>query len=222
LLKGILTCGHCGTSMGITYTKKGGKRYRYYLCQQANKNGYDECPIRSVPAGDIENLVLMQVHRMLDTPEMVAETFRQVAGREAAIQEELNTRAAELNKEMSTLQSAAERLKTAGNSSSELMADELNGIEAKIEHLSSELASIETEQEFYNNQPLSEIDLADELRRLDGLWDELFPGEKKRIIRLLVDEVVVAKDGIDIALQTDGVEGLALEMKGEEAHAECH
>jgi len=222
LLKGILTCGHCGTRMGITYTKKKSKRYRYYLCQTAKKKGYAECPIRSVPAGDIENLVLMQIRRMLKTPEMVAQTFRQVVRREAATREKLETKATELNIEIATLKSAAERLRDAGNGSSELMADELYGIEAKIENLASQLASIETEQNFYDDHPLSEHDLSDELGKLDGLWDELFPGEKKRIIRLLVDEVVVTDDGIDIVLQADNVEGLALEIRGENSHAKCH
>ena len=222
LLKGIITCGHCDTGMGVTYTKKGGKRYRYYLCRKATKSSYDACPIRSVPAGDIENLVLMQVRRILSTPEIVAETFRQVSRRETATREELESRAAELRDELTTLRSAAKRLREAGNGSSELVAEELAGIESKIENLSGELAGIETEREFHDDHPLSERDLADELGRLDGLWEELFPGERARMISLLVDEVVVSESGIDIALRTDGVEGLALEMKGEETYARRH
>jgi site-specific DNA recombinase len=41
LLKGIIRCGHCGYAMCSTHTKRHGKTYRYYVCLQASKGGYD-------------------------------------------------------------------------------------------------------------------------------------------------------------------------------------
>ena len=76
MLKGILRCGHCGTSMGATFAKKNGKTYRYYLCLRARKSGYEECPVRTLPAGDIEALVVQQVRRVLQAPEIVARVCR--------------------------------------------------------------------------------------------------------------------------------------------------
>ncbi|MDI3306833.1 MAG: hypothetical protein QJR07_06985 [Acetobacteraceae bacterium] len=37
---------------------------------------------------------------------------------------------------------------------------------------------------------LTEAEVRDALGRLDPLWDELFPGELERIVRLLVERVV--------------------------------
>ena len=76
MLKGILRCGHCGTSMGATFARKNGKTYRYYLCLQARKSGYDACPVRTLPAGDIEALVVSQVRRVLQAPEIVGRVCR--------------------------------------------------------------------------------------------------------------------------------------------------
>ena len=76
MLKGILKCGHCGTSMGATFARKGGKTYRYYLCLHARKTGYDSCPVRTLPAGDIEALVVSQVRRVLQAPEIVGRVCR--------------------------------------------------------------------------------------------------------------------------------------------------
>jgi len=76
MLKGILRCGHCGTSMGATFARKNGKTYRYYLCLQARKAGYDTCPVRTLPAGDIEALVVSQVRRVLQAPEIVGRVCR--------------------------------------------------------------------------------------------------------------------------------------------------
>ncbi|NLH51013.1 MAG: recombinase family protein [Myxococcales bacterium] len=76
MLKGILKCGHCDTSMGATFARKNGKTYRYYLCLQARKSGYDACPVRTLPAGDIEALVVQQVRRVLQAPEIVGRVCR--------------------------------------------------------------------------------------------------------------------------------------------------
>ena len=36
----------------------------------------------------------------------------------------------------------------------------------------------------------------DALQKLDPLWDELFPAERERIVKLLVEEVVVSRDSL--------------------------
>lgn len=86
LLRGIIRCGHCDRAMTSTYTRKGAKTYRYYLCTQANKTGYSSCPVRLVPAGDIEQAVIGQVRAICNSPEMVAQTC--IAARRLAADEE--------------------------------------------------------------------------------------------------------------------------------------
>jgi len=68
MLRGILRCGHCGCSMGPTFTKKPGRVYRYYLCVQASKKGHSSCPTRMLPAGEIEGTVLAQLRGLLCQP----------------------------------------------------------------------------------------------------------------------------------------------------------
>jgi len=59
---------------------------------------------------------------------------------------------------------------------------------------------------------LSESEIAAALRRLDPLWNELFPAEQARIIQLLVERVEVSPHGLDIRLRTEAVENLAAEL----------
>jgi hypothetical protein len=33
-----------------------GRLYRYYVSTEAIKNGYKECPVRSIPAGEVEEV----------------------------------------------------------------------------------------------------------------------------------------------------------------------
>lgn len=69
LLQGLLHCVPCGCAMTPTYaTKNGGVRYRYYVCCNAQKRGWDNCPSKSVPAGEIERLLIEQTQTFLRDP----------------------------------------------------------------------------------------------------------------------------------------------------------
>ena len=59
---------------------------------------------------------------------------------------------------------------------------------------------------------LSEGDAREALERLDPLWDELFPVEQARIIRLLVERVDVSPSGADIRLRVEGLSSLARDL----------
>ena len=37
--------------------------------------------------------------------------------------------------------------------------------------------------------------------RLDTIWDQLFPAEQQRIVRLLVEKVVVSPNDIEVLLR---------------------
>ena len=55
---------------------------------------------------------------------------------------------------------------------------------------------------------LTEAEVREALRRLDPLWDELFPAEQARIVRALVERVEVGPAGADIRLRVAGLAGL--------------
>ncbi|HEX7633837.1 MAG TPA: recombinase family protein [Noviherbaspirillum sp.] len=49
--------------------------------------------------------------------------------------------------------------------------------------------------------------------RLDAIWDQLFPAEQIRIVRLLVEKVIVSPHEIQVRLRTNGIERLVLELQ---------
>jgi hypothetical protein len=75
LLKGLLF-GPDGAAMSPTHTRKSGKLYRYYVSQTAMKRGRGDCPVRQMPAAEIERIVIEQVRVLLKTPEVVVQTWR--------------------------------------------------------------------------------------------------------------------------------------------------
>jgi hypothetical protein len=59
---------------------------------------------------------------------------------------------------------------------------------------------------------LTEAETQDALHRLDPLWEQLFPAEQARIVRSLVERVVVGPAGADIRLRLDGLGGLVRDL----------
>jgi DNA invertase Pin-like site-specific DNA recombinase len=74
LLKGLIF-GPNGRPMSPSHTRRRGRVYRYYVTREAIADGYDSCPITSVPAADIEGAVLDHVQKLLAAPELVARTW---------------------------------------------------------------------------------------------------------------------------------------------------
>jgi site-specific DNA recombinase len=61
LLNGLLHCECCAAPMVYSYTAKNGRKYPYYVCRQAQRQGWETCPSKSLPAQAIEESVLRQV-----------------------------------------------------------------------------------------------------------------------------------------------------------------
>jgi DNA invertase Pin-like site-specific DNA recombinase len=75
VLKGLLF-GPDGAAMSPTHTRKSGKLYRYYISQSVIKRGTDACPVRQVPAAEIERIVIEQIRSLLLSPEIIVATWR--------------------------------------------------------------------------------------------------------------------------------------------------
>jgi hypothetical protein len=59
---------------------------------------------------------------------------------------------------------------------------------------------------------LTESETREALERLDPLWDELFPAEQARIVRLLVERVEVGSAGADVRLRVAGLASLVRDL----------
>jgi site-specific DNA recombinase len=62
--------------MSPTHTRHGNRLYRYYVSQSVLKDGPEACPVRRVPAAEIEAAVVDQLRGMLRSPEIIVATWR--------------------------------------------------------------------------------------------------------------------------------------------------
>lgn len=83
------------------------------------------------------------------------------------------------------------------------------------------LQDVSTDLLGMQSRMVTEQEVTDSLRKLDPIWDKLYPTEQIRIIQLLVEKVTVNTDGMDIRIRTDGVHSLISELRGTlDAHEE--
>jgi hypothetical protein len=148
LLRGLMFAPG-GHAMTPSHSRKNGRLYRYYVSTDAIRQGYSECPMRSVPAAGVEEAVVAQVRHLLRTPEIIARTW------------------------------------TAARS-------ELQMPEREV---------VQTVTDF------------------EPLWDELFPAEQARIVRLLVERVDLAPEGMSVRLRAEGLQTLVAELQSREVKA---
>jgi site-specific DNA recombinase len=69
---------------------------------------------------------------------------------------------------------------------------------------------------------ITEVDATEALRRLDPLWDELFPVDQARIVGLLVELVEVGEEGLNVQIRVDGLGGLARDLLSKVGDAVCN
>ena len=68
-LKGVVRCGHCGSAMTVSYTRKhDGRMYRYYRCVKRNNGSIDACPVSQISAGELEAETLKHLQRVFRCP----------------------------------------------------------------------------------------------------------------------------------------------------------
>jgi site-specific DNA recombinase len=75
LLQRLVRCD-CGAAMIHTYTKKGVKLYRYYVCRNAQQRGWNQCRTRSVSAPELEAAVVAHLRGCGQHPEVVSAALK--------------------------------------------------------------------------------------------------------------------------------------------------
>ncbi|MFO0935524.1 MAG: recombinase family protein [Gemmataceae bacterium] len=184
LLKGLVRCRGCQRAMTAAHTTKGTKRYRYYVCTNAQKRGWGQCPHPSVSAPMIENAVVEQITRIGKEPglaeRIIEESQRQDLEHREAHDRERQTLERELKGWYDELKTRAVQIKP--------------GDDAGLARLAELQERIRRAEEAIQNPPSAEptIDISTArkaLERFAPIWQSLNTREQARLIRLLVEMV---------------------------------
>jgi site-specific DNA recombinase len=181
LLKGILRCVPCGCAMVPSHaTRNGTKRYRYYVCSSATKRGWHTCPSKSIPAGEIERLVVEQIRAVGHDPRLLDETIAQV-------REQSRARVAELQVERKVLTGELRTWRAQSPATAE-RREHIGTAERRLRDVDAQMTAV-------NPALVDECEVEAALAQFDAVWDTLSPREQTHAVQLLVAQV--AYDGTD-------------------------
>jgi site-specific DNA recombinase len=182
ILKGLLYCRPCGCAMSPTYSSKGSKRYRYYVCSQVQKRGWDHCPTQSIPASQIERIVLAQISKVGQDSERLQKILTEASQQRHVRLTALESDRRRLERELKIL---TESLAPA-NASDEGNQSGFETIQENIGHLERRLAETQ-EQALALQQPALGLEQAAQaLTALEQGFGVLPVIEQARVIHLLV------------------------------------
>ncbi len=210
LLRGLLRCAGCECGMSHTYTAKGSRQYRYYVCHRAQKRGWQVCPSPSIPAGEIERFVIDQIKAVGRDPLVIKETLAQARQQAEGEIERLTAERAGLVARLRDDHAEVGRLAATARPGDPRVLDaheRIRDAERRATEIDDELATLEGEL-------VDEAEAAAALAGFDGLWDCLAPREQARVVELLVEQVTY--DGhagnIAISFRPAGIKALAGEL----------
>ncbi len=217
LLRRMLRCGECGSLVMPAWTRNHGREYRYYTCSKKVRTGYVKCSLPSLPAGELEKIVVDQLRGVLRHPDVIARTIREAcASRASGPDPEAESPLEELRGRRHQASQAVRSLLGLKDPEIPMVQSELKRLNGEIKLLEASIRNLEA-----HDGPPREIELADvtdALTRLDPVWEILYPEEQRRIMELLVETVTVTKDEVEIRFRTNGLGQLVHElepMKGE-------
>jgi len=224
LLKGVLRCGPCHCAMTPTHTTKGSKRYRYYACTRAQKEGSTVCPTRIVPAGAIEQAVIDRIRGIGQDPVLVAAVIAQARER---LKSETEAFAAERDARADEVRRVNAEIRRlvgdAGPDSGTRIADQLAEVQERLRAAEGALADAERRLDAIRDTRVDDTDLMAAVGAFDPVWDALFPRERERIVKLLLESIDVGAGAEEMRLnfRPSGIKTLAAEVAAGESERDA-
>jgi site-specific DNA recombinase len=193
LLQGLISCKECGYCFQKVMSGKKSRGYHYYACSRKDK----KCSNPRIRLGDLDDAVWKSLIKMLESPELIKE---EVSRRIAEIKNEpLRLKQGQLGKKLASLNNESNRLLDAFQAGH----IEINELGKRTSELRREMNNIKremVEDSGLSREQLLEITEAVECfsKQLKKTQTDLSIEEKRKILRMLVKEIQIGKDGIVI------------------------
>jgi site-specific DNA recombinase len=193
ILCGLLRCKSCGCSMTPSCSVKKNRRYRYYVCVNAQKRGYRECPTPSVSAEVLESFVVDQIREIGRDPDLVAATFAEVLRQSEERLESLKAEAGRLEGQISGIY---QRLAQAAS-----RPDELAALNAEVDERQRRLTQVRLQIETTGRHNAHVGDVRRALADFDGVWGALTRREQGQLLRHVLEQVEFDGEAEEVTLE---------------------
>ncbi len=216
ILKGLLQCSPCNCAMTPSYSSKNGKvRYRYYTCTKAQKQGWDKCPSKSIPAGQIEQFVVDRIRSIGTDPGLQDEVVQIISRHHTEERESLAAEERLLDREITRWEQEARNLvgQIKAGEVNTLVASRLAEVQERLAHETPRLAQIRENLTRLDDWTIPANKVATMLAKFDGLWLAMTTPEKQKLLNLLIDRIDYdgAVGQVTIHFHPSGLESLLTE-----------
>jgi site-specific DNA recombinase len=217
ILKGLLHCVPCRCGMSPTHaTKNGNKRYRYYVCNNAQKRGWHNCSSKSIPAAEIERLVVEQIKCVGKDPTLLHEVIAQARSQGGAHLKELEIEQRGLLRELSRWNGEVRKLmnQIAPGQENTPATARLADVQERIRGAERRATEVREQILVLGRELIDEREIAKVMAIFDPVWDSLTLREQTRVIQLLIERVDYdgATGRVSITFHPCGIKTLADEL----------
>jgi len=210
LLKGLMRCKHCGCGMTHSFTTRCNRRYRYYVCINAQRNGWSQCPAPSLPARELEEFVVEQIRSMGSDKALLGEILQNAQSQLQAELADLESRRKQANKK---LRSIGREIGVLGPRAGlhEDATRELGHLQELLREQQQEVRRLDEETAATRERMVESGELAGAAETFGPLWDSLPLAEQAALVHLLIDRVEYDADteSISISYHPTGIRTLA-------------
>lgn len=200
LLQGLITCGVCGQPFYKRIRKNGDNSLGYYYCRGQTSKSQKKCSNKAVRQEKIDKLVFAEVLKLLYNPDLVEQELYRRA-RETSNTTEIEQHEITLKKEIVKLSNENDRLLDAYQSGIVELKElkkrscEIDGRRKGFEKDLKNLQALKFETE--NRVEFSDL-FGKILKRMETKGNNLSLDEKRKLTRLLVEQVVVHTNKIEL------------------------
>lgn len=198
LLRGLLTCAPCGCGMTYCWSRRGTKFYQYYTCDHSRSHGADTCPMPSLPAAELERLVVDEIASICRDPRVTESVIAEAARQQAEEVASLRTRVGDAEVLVAKLGEHPER-----------DGDRLIQAGVQLEAARALLADAEA-------AIIPKAVARAALGQFEPIWSALVPAERAQLLRALVERIRV--DGqagkVSFVFRAGGIAALARQTAG--------
>lgn len=200
LLRALTSCGRCGLACGARTVE----HYKYYFCNGKSKqiqSGRDQkCPSRYAPADQLDELVWQDLCKILTHPESITDALQGARGG-GWLPQELKARQENLQEGRAALKRQLDRLTEAYLGEVIPLAE----YRRRRQELERKDEALERQQQQLRAQADQRMELTGVAGSIDdfcarvqsGLEGATF-GQKRQLVELLIDRVVVIDDEVEI------------------------
>jgi site-specific DNA recombinase len=215
LLKGLIHCVPCRCSMGHTYSSKGGNiHYRYYVCLRAQKRGWHTCPSKSIPAAEIERLVVEQIRTVGRDPALLGATLKHARKQTESSISVLERERATVERELKQHYREVSKLAVEVASSNGAGAARLGDLNDRIRRDEQRMTEMREQVVALSREIVNEGEVTAAMAAFDPVWETLTPKEQVRVVRLIVKcvEYNGSTGTVSLTFHPEGLRGIAAQV----------